>query len=333
MKHYKIIFPRWYWPDNLGDSLVFCIVPHIIKTLKPNATIEVVTYGSLIPLLIHNNDVNVCRLPNPDELKNPYYYVSKSLQNNIETNSEIVIYPENHPKLFSTYKAHFDKLTNHDSINFIVLNYLLQLNCLNEFIDRSDFYNFPNTLSNTKQSNSKKLIALCPVTKLNGKSSPHPDCNGIGYRFNGDKGKESWLRLFTKLKTLVDVDFVEISTSPIGFGVDIIGKKETLLDLYLDTQNIDYAITNDGGLHHLFNLHKTPLTLFTGTKVTKPEFMKLGNAYVPDVHLDCRKHCKSFYTDVFGGDDLSLNCKLECENINPEVLATLISKDIKNRIL
>tara|TARA_Y100000034_G_scaffold52539_1_gene64542 strand:- start:10269 stop:10892 length:624 start_codon:yes stop_codon:yes gene_type:complete len=179
-----------------------------------------------------------------------------------------------------------------------------------------------------ERSNSNSKIAFCPMTKTSGKPSPHPNCNGLGYRFNGPSGETSWRELLQCLKGTESFDSYEFSPQYLGLGDYHVGIQPNMLELYKRAMEMDYAITTDGGYHHLFNLCGTPITLFTGTKVTKPEFMALGNAYIPEVHLDCRKTCSSFYSEVFRAEDKSVTCNLECENLNPLILAEKCREDM-----
>lgn len=324
-----LYFPRWLFPNNLGDSCVFAIIPKLIKELWPKDTIEVVTYGSLIPLLERSKHVDVVREPTPKELLRPISFIQAAFHENTRNEKHQVIYPENHPKLFSTIRDNFDKFVTHDSLNFILLNYLLQLGLVDEFINQKQF-NIFELDSEVKRVSSEFNIAVCPMTKTNGKSTAHPGCNGKGFRLNGDKGLESWKELAYGIKDGTGSGIYEFSPSHLGIGDYHVGHKDSMLDLYLESLEIDYVLTTDGGYHHLFNLSRTPLSLFTGTKVTKPEFMQLGNAFVPDVHLECRKTCSSFYSEVFGVEDKSSTCNLECERVDIKKLTRLCQEDINH---
>lgn len=315
------------FPNNLGDTCVFAIIPKLIKELYPKDTLEVVTDRSFLTLLECSRHVDAVREPNQSEITTRVYPTA-ALTNKIN-NGPLVIFPINHPKLFQTIKANFEKFVESDSVNFILLNYLLQLGLVEEFINHKDFYLF-ETKKHYEKDNDDFNVAVCPMLKLNGKPNPHPGCNGEGFRFNGNEGLRSWKELVSLVKNDTSADIYEFSNTYLGLGDYHIGHRESMLDLYLDSLNIDYAITTDGGYHHLFNLSRTPITLFTGTKVTKPEFMQLGNAYVPDVHLECRKTCSSFYSEVFGVEDKSLTCNLECEQVDVKKLSALCLEDLNH---
>ena len=217
-------------------------------------------------------------------------------------------------------------------MNFITLNFALLILACDLAFKTFDFYHFESRVPITKHTKSKLKIGIAPMTKTNGKSTPHPGCNGLGFRFNGDQGLQSWSLLVKELKKNMNLEVVEYSPHFLGIGDSHVGIKSSLFNLYEESCSLDYAITTDGGYHHLFNLNKTPLTLFTGTKVTKPEFMQLGNAYVPDIHLDCRKKCSSFYSEIFSVEDKSKHCRLECERLDPYILAQKCLHDIQKRL-
>lgn len=303
----NLLFPRQDFPNNLGDSLVFASFPRLLKRLFPYENINILTHGTLIPLLR--------QLPEVDSVSN-YRYSSTFTHS---------VYPSNHPLLFKTIKDRFYEFISHDSINFISLNFLLQLGLVDQGFKEKGW----GTLSIASPPNNNKLtIAICPMTKLNGKSSPHPGCDGIGYRFNGPRGLDSWGKVVKEIKSNIDCNIVEFSPQYLGLGDSHVGIEKDLFDLYLKAKDMDLCITTDGGYNHLFNLCGTPTVLFTGTKVTKPEFMALGNSYIPDVHLDCRTNCASFYSEVFGVDDKSKTCNLECEYLDPILLSTAILRFI-----
>jgi hypothetical protein len=306
----NLIYPRWQFPNNLGDSMVFCSLPKLLKRLNPNEEVNVLTDHSLKTLLDASKDVdNVYTIATDINFDSAWWQIM----------------PVNHPKLFSTIKDRWEEFQAHDSINFITLNYLIQMNLVDEGFSETGWGVIDTDI---KRSNSKSKIAICPMTKSNGKPTPHPNCDGVGYRFNGPSGEISWAELLNCLKSSKAFDSYEFSPCSLGLGDYHIGIQPNMLELYKQAMRMDYAITTDGGYHHLFNLCGTPITLFTGTKVTKPEFMALGNAYIPNVHLECRKTCSSFYSEVFGVEDKSVTCNLECENLSPFLLAEKCKENI-----
>jgi hypothetical protein len=123
---------------------------------------------------------------------------------------------------------------------------------------------------------------------------------------------------------------VEVSSDYLGLGDAHIGIQKDLYELAKKMSVIDFGITTDGGYHHFLNSLNTPIVLFNGSKISKFEFVRLGNSYTPtDLHLNCRLKCPSYFTEIFGGEDKSKTCNLECENIDPVKLANFALDKIK----
>lgn len=310
-----LYFPRWEFPNNLGDSCVFLTFFSYLKVLYPKHKFFIESDNHIQEFF-----------PNQENYTSENLSLSKKLSDDPEENQKLLVYPSNSPNLFTCIRHNFDKFKNSSTVNFIILNYALQLGIEKIIFDVP----FNTKFAELPLLNNKFFrIAIAPMTKKNGKAVPHPGCDGIGYRFNGPNGLQSWKSLLNNLRSkFSNIEFVEFSPTYLGLGDVHVGIQSNLVKLFEHTKQIDYAITNDGGYHHLFNLFRLPLTLFTGTKVAKPEFLALGNAFIPPVHLPCRKNCGSFYTEVFGGKDLSKFCKLECENIDPLELSKYIMEDI-----
>lgn len=309
---YTLVFPRWQFPNNLGDSIVSTFIPKVINKIT-GSKINVVTDESLGS--IFRNDPNV---------ENVYTQINIA-------NNNILVLPVWHEKVFSFWKEFDTKLFNHQTANIITVNYCLQLGIEKFLVDDESNLDFsPEIYGVLKNKNSKLHIGICPATKLSGKQTPHPNCDGLGYRFNGPKGFDSWKELVSYVKSQIDCVIVELSPAYLGLGDIHIGMCSNLYDLAKKVSIIDFAITTDGGYHHLLNALKIPLVIFNGSKVSKSEFLKLGNAFFPEhLHLDCRFNCPSYFTEVYGGVDKSKSCNLECENLNPIKLAEYCVEKIK----
>ena len=116
----KLYFPKWLFPNNLGDSLNVTFVPKILKAIYPNKKLEVITYGFLIDVFKIDPNVDVVRLPHQHELYLDYtsYAFNKDQDENIK-----VIYPDWHPKVFSFWKKNHEILHNHPTANLITINF------------------------------------------------------------------------------------------------------------------------------------------------------------------------------------------------------------------
>lgn len=323
----KLYFPRWLFPNNLGDSLNVTFVPKLLKAIYPNKKLEVITHGFLIDIFKIDPSVDSVRLPHQSELYLDYItYAFNEYQNeNIK-----VIYPDWHPKVFSFWKNNHEFLYNHPTANLITINFLLQLRFENLIFDKNfDFREFIN-IEHTKNNSDLINIGIVPATKLSGKQNPHPHCNGIGLRFNGEKGLESWKITIDALKKENSkIKIFEFSKENFGLGDHHFPEDKNIFNVIKNVDFMDFGVMSDGGIHHIFNARNKKVFLFQATKINKVEFFKLSNTIFPEeLHLECRKQCPSYFLEIFGGEDKSLKCNLECENMNPLKLAKFILQNI-----
>jgi len=326
----KFYFPKWIFPNNIGDSVNATIVPKILKRVYPNSTIEVISYGFLIDVFKNDPNVSISRGPLNEELY--FNYPSYAFSEN--QNPEIkIVYPEWHPKVFEFWGKHHDFLTNHKTANLITVNYLLQLKLEHLLFDesydfREDFYYEKKEIKKTDIIN----IGIVPATKLAGRPNPHPGCDGIGLRFNGKNGLKSWFGFVQNLKKLnPNVVIHEFSFENFGLGDIHYPHTNNIFELVDQVDLMDLGVMSDGGIHHVFNSRNKPVVLFQASKINKCEFFKLGNSHFPEhLHLECRKKCRSYFSESLQIEDYSLKCKLECENLDPIGLSEYTNQIISN---
>lgn len=324
----KYYFPKWIFPHNIGDSVNATFVPKVIKKLYPDSKIEVITSGFLIDVFKNDPSVDSVRHPQDFEYGLDYrgYAFSDKKSKTFLTN-----FPDWHPNLFKFWGENSDFLINHKTCNLITINFLLQLGLEKLVFDenfdfREDFYYTPKP----KIKSQKINVGIVPATKLAGRPFPHPGCNGIGLRFNGPNGVNSWRSFVDTLKKLNEnVVIHEFSPENFGLGDYHYPHSENIFDLVDQVDLCDIGVMSDGGLHHVFNSRNKPVVLFQATTVNKSEFFKLENSFFPEeLHLSCRKTCRSYFSESLGVEDKSQSCKLECENLNPEDLAKYTNKII-----
>lgn len=321
----KFYFPRWIFPNNVGDSINVTFVPKLLKKIYPESEITVVTHGFLIDVFKLDPNVSLVRTPEFSELNINYYEYAMS---DIKYDDNIkVIYPEWHPRLFEFWKKNHELLVNHPTVNIIIVNFLLQLNLEHLLFDSTfDFQPICYSEIKNKPKNSFN-VGIVVSSKLAGKGTPHPGCNGIGYRYSIDHWKTftKTLKSFNK-----NIKIFEFSENYMNIGDEHYGYSNSIIDLIDQIDYMDIGVMPDGGLHHMFNSRNKPIVLFQSNILSKVEFLKLKNAHYPeDIHLQCRKKCRSYFSEIFGVEDLSKNCKLECENLDPIKLAEYTYKIIK----
>jgi len=317
----KFYFPKWFFPNNIGDSVNSTFIPKILKKFNPEFKIEVITSGFLLDIFKLDPNVDIVREPHQNELYFPFtqYAFSDNQQEEIK-----VVYPEWHPKVFKFWGENKEYLENHPTANLITVNFLLQLKLENLLFDES--YDFREELYYPKltiNSNNKIKVGIVPATKLAGRPTPHPGCDGNGLRFNGPKGIDSWREYVEVLKKEnTNVEIYEFSYENFNLGDFHFPHTDNFKDLVNQVDMMDIGIMSDGGIHHVFNARKKPVVLFQATKVNKCEFFKLENTSFPEsLHLECRKKCRSYFSETLQIEDFSLKCNLECENLNPKLLA------------
>ena len=320
------IFPNWLHPNNIGDTFVSIFIPRLLKKLYPDYVLEVVVSGKMLDLLKLDNSIDICREPNQSELH--INFVNIALHSN-QVNSNIkIVYPAWHPKLFSFWKEHHDFLTIHPTANIITVNFLLQLGLQNLLFDNTYDFRPEINLPKLKNHDDNFLnLGIVISTKLAGKSTPHPGCNGLGYRYK----LEHWKRFVEVIKQYSDkIRIYEFSENFLNIGDVHFGYTNSYKDLIDQIDIIDIGVLSDGGLHHVFNSRNIPIILFQSNILSKVEFLRLNNSHYPEhLHLDCRKTCRSYYSEIFNVDDLSKSCNNECEDLNPEELAKYTIKIIQ----
>jgi len=319
-----LFLPNWLYPTNIGDSLVSTFIPRLLKKLNPDKQLQVISYGKMLEVLQQDPMIDICRLPYQQETSMDFANYAFSDQ---QDPSIKVAVADWHPNLFSFWKEHYDVLTNHPSANILTVNFLLQLQ-LEHLLFDNDHNFFPYCgMDPQVKSNDIFNIGIVISTKLAGKSTPHPGCNGIGYRYKLDY----WQIFVNEIKKeMPNVNIYEFSENYLGLGDYHMPYSDSFLELFRQIDMMDFGVMSDGGIHHAFNLRNKPVILFQPNILSKVEFLRLSNSYYPEhLHLDCRKSCRSYFTEVFGGTDMSTSCKMECEDLDPIGLAKYTIQTIK----
>ena len=323
-----IVFPRWFFPNNLGDSIMFTFIPRVLKELGVAKDVHVITSGDLINVLKLDPYTTSVREPQQPELMIPQnYLIAAAMAGN--QNSQIkVIYPEWHPKLWSRWNSSFDFFSNHPTLNLISVNYLMQLGVLEEAIKTNLDFRPTIPIFAPKPSVKNGLVfGIIPDTKTANRGVPHPGCDGIGYRFNGPKGLHSWGVVVSELRKLYPTSkIIEYSRQFLGLG-DTHVSEIPFLKLAESVNSLHLGILSDGGLHHVFAATRTPTILLGAQRVNKPEFFKIETDYYDPKHYQkCHSHCD--IKNLSGWPSLTKNCNLDCETIDPMSIVVDVQKVI-----
>ena len=326
-------FPRWLFPNNLGDSVATTIVPKALKIQNPNCKLEVVTHGDLIEVFSNDPNVNSVRLPMMHEIQSHYFWLNAGLDKNVRLNDNgVATYPEQHPNIYKFWRDNSEVLFNHPDLNITNVNILLQLGLEDLSLDYTNDLAPVIHIKENIMKNTIPTIAIVPATKKAGRGSPHPECDGIGFRFNGPRGLDSWGSFVKKVKQLLPgVRIIEISPENFGLG-DEHFKFTSFIELAKKIKSLHLGVMGDGGIHNMFMATNTPVVLFHASKICKPEFYQHKNSYIPkDLLLNCRFNCSYYYTKVWPEiEDKSKTCNLECEYLDPDKLAEYTVNTLNN---
>jgi hypothetical protein len=319
-----LYIPRWFYPYNLGDSFHSFFAPKVIKEYHKNSHLTVVTYGELINLMKLNPYVDCVREPLQNEIGSYSAWKNYAFLKKDNNCVNYCLFAEWHPNLWNYWNSNFDFFVNHPSANILTVNSLLQLGMESLLFENFDLHTLLE-LQDVKKE--QKTLGIVPATKLAGRPEPHPGCDGIGLRFNGDNG-ESWVSFVNKIKKLdPTIHIVEYSKENFGFGDEHIPHKDWL-SLAKECHRPKVAVMSDGGMHHVFNSQGTSVVLLGAQRINKPCFFKMSNAkYYEDLHSKCTDRCYNTIRKLTGWTDLKKTCDNSCQKVDSILLADKIYED------
>lgn len=320
-----LYIPRWFYPNNLGDSIHSFFAPKVIKKKYPRCILEVVTHGELVDLMKINPYVDIVRQESPFEIGSRQQWETFAMGQNPQPNI-FTLFAEWHPRLWEFWNENFDEFVNHPTANVLTVNSLLQLGMEDLLFDGTDFYT-PLDLGIERE---KKTLGIVPATKLSGKSTPHPGCDGQGFRFNGDDGA-SWRTFVNTIKSLdKNIYIIEYSPKNLGLGDEHIGELPWP-ELLKQVSRPSVSIMTDGGLHHAFNIVQSPLVFLSSQQISKESHLMLGNGrFYPELHAKCMSRCYNKLRTLTGWEDLNNTCDKSCQTVDPKILAEKVFKDYFN---
>lgn len=309
-----IIFPNWFFPNNLGDSIQFLFVPYLFKQKFPEEEVCLITTGDLYVTLkqlgwnVKEPELDLFRAP-------PQNFIDIS-QRQTKRDTVQIIYPEWHPKTWSYWNEHYEFMSNHKTANIITLNYLLQLGLEDLLYD--DSIDFTPYLPIDNVERKKFQIGIVPDTKVANRGSPHPGCNGVGYRLNGPNGLDTWREVCRLLKEH-DVSIVEFSRENLGLGNEHF-PPQSFINTARKVKECSFGIMSDGGMHHVFISQKTPTLLLKGQIISHPDFTRVDtDKYIPFLDRKCLARCN--FKNMSGWQDANKNCNLDCETLSATEIA------------
>ena len=324
----ELIYPRWLFPNNLGDSIMVGILPPILRDFY-NSPVKVYTYGEdyckLMGCAVDSKDIEWVNCNTQVPMLD---YRSYAMSNYNRATNLKVVYPEWHPNLWDEY-GHFYGF----SISILAVNYLLQLGfdsrSIRELYFKGTYSLIPSIRTQTKHPGPWRplRIGIVPDTKLANRPVPHPGCDGIGYRFNGPNGEKSWAELVSELRSYYGhkIKIIEFSeNSRLNLGDEVIGHTD-LFKLAQIVENLDFCILSDGGMHHLCNAMGVHTYLLNAQKINKAEYFQTSMDWVGE------RSCKCDILGLKGWTDLDKVCNLECEKVDPKKVAEGVIECLKYR--
>lgn len=312
-------YPRWLWPNNLGDSIMTTFIPKVLKSVIKDE-ITVITDYELGEVFKKDKNVDYVRQPNSNEILN------HSTWKDIAFNKKaITVYPEWHPSLWDVWNSKFDYFYQHPSINLITLNYCLQLGIP---LDLAEENYYPEVFC--EDTPKKNYVAIVPDTKLAGRPSPHPGCDGVGYRLAGTHGYEYWKKIVSAIKNYdSSIKIYEFSRDNNNLGNYHVSKLP-ILELAKLVKSMKLGIMSDGGMHHIFNSQRTKVYLLGAQKINKPYFFKLSNGiYDESCYSKCLTRCKPTITKLSGWPSLDSVCNGDCESPDIDLMVSNILSSLK----
>lgn len=315
--------PRWFFYDNIGDSILASALIIPIKKKFPNRALTVVCDEFLSEIYKTNPHVHNVRLPYFEErshINDPNFWRIAMER----PKSFFSIVPHWHPDLFSFLRHgnNLQNMINTPDKNIIVYNYLLQ----------NDFHplHTEDTLPRIYLTENDKKVARVQMTKYISKykvcivvserrrSELRDNCSPLRYT------EESWRQFVRKLKILLgDVTVFEVG-NPTNYHIGdyYIPHAQNIRELAAVLNEMDIGVMSDGGIHHIFNAIDKKYVLFQAYECNAPDLflMQANGTFDPSLHQDCRFRCHLF-SKILNVDDESKKCKYACYGLDPCKLA------------
>jgi|15BtaG_2_1085339.scaffolds.fasta_scaffold00456_2 hypothetical protein len=326
METIYLVIPRWFYPQNLGDSVHWSFAPTLLKKEYPDSKLVVITVGELVDIMRDNPLVD--EIANPNENLIGTYDFWKQEANNGRKNlpeNMFVLFAERHPRCWDYWNDNFDYLYKHPTANLLYLNSVLQLGLEKYLHDGTDL--FPKIFIE-KPPVEEKTLAIVPAQKITPTNpTAHPGCDGKGFRFNGDQGG-SWREFVDEIKRLdPDIKIMEFSKDFLNFGDVHVGHMPWK-DLAYEAAKPRVTVLADGGMHHIFNSQDKDIVLLAAQTINKLyHYASKNTTLYWDLHSKCTLRCGEQMKKLRGWEDLSATCDTSCETVDPVKLAQYTYRD------
>ncbi|MBF0445894.1 MAG: hypothetical protein HQL68_09900 [Magnetococcales bacterium] len=310
----KLLFPRWKFSYNLGDTVMLSCLFKAIKEFYRPDYFEVIGDNTMVELFANDPYVDHFRAGSLLEKKTLKFYGDRS-QNK---NPVFLVLPEWNRAVFK-YLAIADnlqKMIDHPRQNILSLVYAQQINPeLFTFDDlRPRIHLTPEEITEADKQIGDNSIAI-HVADIRGRQK-RDDGEKLRYSFAG------WQRLIKELKKAdPTLKIYEVGSFKFhGLG-DVHIPHGSIRKLAAQLNAMKLVILSDGGVHNLCNAIDKKVVLFQGYEWNPPDMFKMGNGLFNEaIHLECRKKCHIF-SDILRIEQASKSCKKECYDLDPVLLA------------
>jgi len=320
--HQQITFyiPRWFFPTNLGDSLLATALVHPIRDRFSDKELEIVCDEFLLEAFNTNPLISRVRLPNHEEIHDVNYW--KQLM--YTKRGFFSIWPEWHSNFFQFLRQgeSLQEMIASPDKNLIVSSYLYQ----NGFHPVDTKRTLPHIyLTADDKEWARQFLApyrnrynVCLVVSEKRRAEMKNGYPPLRY------SEESWRKLVRRLKNhLKDVTVFEIGNlKNYRIGDHFIPPIENIRRLAAVLNEMDIGVMSDGGIHHVFNAIDKPYVLFQAYECNPPDLyvMQTNGAFSSELHTQCRFQCHLF-SKILNIEDESKRCNHSCYNLDPYALA------------
>ena len=317
----KLYFPRWFWSDNLGDSIMLSSVFKAIKEVYDPSLFEVITDEVLVNTFYNDPYIDIIRQPNwwerilPEKVykgKHTKYFL------NSRNTTAFVIWPDWQKKTFNylSNERNLNACTNTPYKNILSYNFAFQISGkVAQFHDlRPKIYLTDDEIREAKKNINSNSIAI-NVARIRYTQS-RTDGEMLRYK------KKSWIKFVKEIK----IKFPSLTVYEIGqdkfegIGDKFIAKCSfRKLAALLNAMKL--VILSDGGIHHVCNAIDKKVLLFQAYEWNPPDLYKMHNTIFNETyHTECRKECHLF-AEIIGKPCAMEKCNRECYLLDPVKLA------------
>ena len=319
--HIKLYFPRWFWSNNLGDSIMLSSVFKAIKELYDPRLFEVITDETLASTFYNDPYIDLIRQPNWWEKFLPEnFYKKKYIANHLKRkNIQIfVIWPDWQKEVFThlSNESNLKECINAPYKNILSYNFAFQISDeVAQFHDlRPRIHLTDDEIREAKKIIGKNSIAI-NVARIRYTQS-RTDGEMLRYK------KKSWEKFVKEIKDkFPSLTVYEIGQNNFeGIGDKFIPKC-SFRKLAARLNEMKLVILSDGGIHHVCNAIDKKVLLFQSYEWNPPDLYKMHNTiFNENYHTECRKQCHLF-SDILQIPSAKENCEKKCYWLDPSQLA------------